>query len=75
MKNKKGFTLVEILAVIAILAVVMLIAFASIQPITERVRKAAFLDEVKMLYKSAQNALKSTLKAKPGLRFAKKDLT
>ena len=38
MKNKKGFTLVELLAVIVILAIVMGIAAYSMQGVTENVR-------------------------------------
>ena len=39
--NKKGFTLVELLAVIVILAVVMLIAVTAVGPLMTRSRKSA----------------------------------
>ena len=39
--NKKGFTLVELLAVIVILAVVMLIAVTAVGPLMTRARKSA----------------------------------
>ena len=39
--NKKGFTLVELLAVIVILAVVMLIAVTAVGPLMARARKSA----------------------------------
>ena len=43
--NKKGFTLVELLAVIVVLAVVMLIAVNAVIPQMNRSRKQAFITE------------------------------
>ena len=44
-KNKKGFTLVELLAVIVILAVVILIAVTAVIPRMNKAKKKAFIDE------------------------------
>ena len=46
MKKNKGFTLVELLAVIIILAIIALIAVPVIMNIIDRARKAAFRDTV-----------------------------
>lgn len=46
MKNKKGFTLVELLAVIVILAVIILIAINAVLPQMAKARKNSFADEV-----------------------------
>lgn len=43
--NKKGFTLVELLAVIVILAIVMLVGVTAVGPILEKSRKNGILDE------------------------------
>lgn len=50
--NRKGFTLVELLAVIVILAIVMLIAITSVGPLMEKSRKNALGDEGIALSKS-----------------------
>lgn len=52
--NKRGFTLVELLAVIVVLAVVMLIAINSILPQIDNARKNAFGIEVLGLADSAE---------------------
>lgn len=52
--NKKGFTLVELLAVIVILAVIVLIAMNAVIPQMEKARKNAFLTEVETFGKAAQ---------------------
>ncbi len=49
--NKKGFTLVELLAVIAILAILVIIALPNVLEIFNRVKKELFLTEVKNVYK------------------------
>ena len=53
MENKRGFTLVELLAVIAILAILVIIALPNVINMYNRARKSAFLTE-------AQNVLKTT---------------
>lgn len=54
MKNKKGFTLVELLAVIVILAVVILVAINAVLPQMAKARKNSFADEVMSYAKAAE---------------------
>ena len=54
MKDKKGFTLVELLAVIAILAILVILALPNVIKIYTRARKSAFLTETKNIYKEAE---------------------
>ena len=49
MKNNKGFTLVELLAVIVILAIILAIAVPGISKILEGSKKSAFEADAKML--------------------------
>lgn len=67
--NKKGFTLVELLAVIVILAVVMLIATTAVGPLMTKSRKSALgtegvslVDAAKTAYQAVQMQGTSTLK-------------
>lgn len=53
--NKKGFTLVELLAVIVILGVIMLIAIPSIGTIIQNSRLNSFASSGKMYISTAQN--------------------
>ena len=46
MKNKKGFTLVELLAVIAILAVILLLIVPNIVDMFNNGKKDAFIRQV-----------------------------
>ena len=52
--NKKGFTLVELLAVIAILAILVIIALPNIMSMFNDARKNSFTTETKEIYKVAQ---------------------
>ena len=54
--NKKGFTLVELLAVIVILAVVMLIATTAVGPLMTKSRKSALGTEGVSLVDAAKTA-------------------
>ena len=45
MKEKRGFTLVELLAVIVVLAIIMLIAVQAVLPLMQQSRKNAFTIE------------------------------
>lgn len=56
MKNKKGFTLVELLAVIVILAVIILIASSNVGGIMNDARKNALAIEGNRLIDAAKNA-------------------
>jgi type IV pilus assembly protein PilA len=53
-KNKKGFTLVELLAVIVILAVILTIAVPNVMKIVEKTRKDAFESTAAMMISSAK---------------------
>ena len=53
--NKKGFTLVELLAVIVILAVIILIAVNAVLPQMQKARKKSFADEGLSFAKAAEN--------------------
>lgn len=53
MKNKKGFTLVELLAVIAILAVIGVVAVPNILSLFTSGKKETFLIEAKTIYREA----------------------
>ena len=55
MKNKKGFTLVELLAVIVILGVLLLIAVPSITSIIDNSKKNAFVSTSKMIAENVEN--------------------
>ena len=54
MPSKKGFTLVELLAVIVILAVIMVIATTQINNIIKKSRGEAFYESVQSVRKSVQ---------------------
>ena len=56
MRNTKGFTLVELLAVIVILAVVMTIAVSMVGPLMTRARKGALGEEGLSLIDKAKDA-------------------
>ena len=49
--NKKGFTLVELLAVIAILALLVIIALPNVLKMFNQAKKDTFLTEAKTIYK------------------------
>ena len=55
MKDKKGFTLVELLAVIAILAILVIIALPNVLKMFRNAKQNTFADEVQNLVKSAEN--------------------
>lgn len=52
--NKRGFTLVELLAVIAILAILMLLVMPNILGMFTRGREDAFVTEAQSLWKAAE---------------------
>ncbi len=59
--NKKGFTLVELLAVIVILAVIILIASSSVLSQMDKARKNALAIEGNTLINSAKNAFQTDI--------------
>lgn len=55
MKNKiNGFTLVELLAVIVILAIILLVAVPNVLGVIEEAREEAFIASAKMIIKTAE---------------------
>ena len=52
--NKKGFTLVELLAVIAILAILVIIALPNIMGMFNQAKKNSFITEVKQIHKLSE---------------------
>ena len=54
MKNKKGFTLVELLAVIAILAILVIIALPNVINLYNKAQKETFLTEAKKVYSESE---------------------
>lgn len=75
--NKKGFTLVELLAVIVILAVVMLIGVTAILPLMGRARKSALgsegvslVDTAKTAYQAEQLNNNSKIKSTSSVCFS-----
>ena len=52
--NKKGFTLVELLAVIAILAILVIIALPNVLSMFNSAKSSTFLTEVQTIYKQSQ---------------------
>ena len=55
MKNRKGFTLVELLAVIAILAILIIIALPNVMKMYVKAKKNTFLTEVQNVLKESSN--------------------
>ena len=53
--NKKGFTLVELMAVIIVLIILSLFSFFAVSKIVERNHQNAFIKEAKTIAKAAQN--------------------
>lgn len=66
MKNSKGFTLVELLAVIIVLTVVILIALRAVIPQMEKGRRKAFTDEANTIGKAAINKYTADLQREDG---------
>ena len=56
MKKKKGFTLVELLAVIAILGIVMLIAMVAVLPMINKSEEKTLFNEGKEMVRAAEIA-------------------
>lgn len=53
--SKDGFTLVELLAVIAILAILVIIALPNVLKLFNDAKKNSFLNEAKTIYTNATN--------------------
>ena len=59
--NKKAFTLVELLIVIALLTFIIVIAIPSIVKIYNNVKLNAFLDEAKTIYNNIETSYNNDL--------------
>ena len=59
LKNKKGFTLVELLAVIVVLAIVMGLAVVGITSVLDSTRKSAMVADAKSFIDGARNLVTS----------------
>ena len=71
---KNGFTLVELLAVIALLAILSIIAVPSVIELYTRSKKNIFLTEVKGIYKKANETyISNTVKDKDTYIFNSED--
>lgn len=58
-RNNKGFTLVELLAVIVVLAIVMGLAVVGITSVLDNTRKSAFLADARSFLAGAHNMVQS----------------
>ena len=54
MNNRRGFTLVELLAVIAILAILVIIALPNVMNMFKTAKKNSFTTEVKKIAQTAE---------------------
>ncbi len=54
MLNRKGFTLVELLAVIAILAILVIIALPNVMGMFNTAKENSFKTEIKEIFKTAE---------------------
>ena len=59
-KKKKAFTLIELLAVIVILAIIALIVGVTIGNITDKAGKEAYKESVRGIIRSAENYMGNT---------------
>lgn len=65
MKNNKGFTLVELLATMSILAVLMLLAIPNVIGIVQRNKNKAYIEDAKKLVTLAEYKIRSNPNVKP----------
>ena len=72
--NKKGFTLVELLAVIAILGVLMLIVLPNALSSYRNSKKSIFLSDIQSIYKTAVNQAKAdNIGSRKAITYCRKD--
>ena len=61
LKNRKGFTLVELLAVIVVLAIIILVAMPNVLSAMDKARRNTFVTEANEFAKIAQTAYAETV--------------
>ena len=72
MKNKKGFTLVELLAVIAILAILIILALPNIMGMFNNAKKSSFITEAKRIFRGAsENYVKDSFNSSGSKVYSK----
>lgn len=73
---KKGFTLVELLAVIAILSILVIIAIPNVIGLYNKSKRKLFVTEVKTVYKKVEeNYITNRINDKLVLRISSEDET
>lgn len=65
--NNKGFTLVELLATISILAIIMLIAIPNVVGVVQKSRNKTYVEDAKKMISLAKYKVKSDVKIKDAL--------
>ena len=70
--NKKGFTLVELLGVVVILAMIMLIAIPNIMSLVERTKKDGYIGDAKKMVYLVKSEIKKGRVDKPSAEQTKK---
>ena len=65
--NNKGFTLVELLATISILAIIMLIAIPNVVGVVQKSRNKTYVEDAKKMISLAKYKVKSDVKIKNAL--------
>ena len=63
MKNKKGFTLVELLAVIVILAIIIILVVPNVFTAMEKAKKNAFVIEARKVINAGMNQVQTNILA------------
>ena len=67
--NNKGFTLVELLATISILAIIMLIAIPNVVGVVQKSRNKTYVEDAKKMISLAKYKVKSDVKIKDALGY------
>lgn len=78
MENKKGFTLIELIITIAVIAIIMLVAVPNIASMNDKNKRSNYIQDAKKLVKLAKNQFAGTTTGHPSstscLKYNIKDL-